>query len=160
MTAPTLARTDADGRASALWRLGLTEGAQQLAATSPSLPDVVTFSATGQGRVRPTDNVDRSAGIVLAPVTVRAATIAVGASHHCRIEGAGGKAKLGQPLDNGHIPVVSTVMLNSETARRQVEANGGNAGKSPDLPLDLPKTTAAMRILHHEAGSAGGLDLR
>lgn len=46
LAAPSRARTDSLGRASAIWRLGGEAGAQTLAATSPALSEAVTFTAT------------------------------------------------------------------------------------------------------------------
>ncbi|MDZ7779468.1 MAG: hypothetical protein U5R14_05930 [Gemmatimonadota bacterium] len=48
MAAPSRARTDSLGRASAIWRLGGEAGDQTLSATSPALPEPVTFTATAQ----------------------------------------------------------------------------------------------------------------
>jgi Regulator of chromosome condensation (RCC1) repeat len=83
MTAPTRTRTDSLGRASALWRLGMTDGMQRLEATSPDLVTGVTFSANALQRVSvdaPSDGPRET-----DPVTVRSQAFAVGGSHVCSI---------------------------------------------------------------------------
>jgi len=81
MTAPTRTRTDSLGQASALWRLGMTDGAQQLEAISADVLAVVAFSATALPRVSADAPVDGPTET--DPVTVQSETYAVGGSHVC-----------------------------------------------------------------------------
>ena len=86
VAAPTRTRTDSLGMASALWRLGMEPGEQQLAASSIELPGAVTFTATAQARpVVTQDGSIIAAGAI--PVRVRPNTFAVGGSHACALQG-------------------------------------------------------------------------
>jgi alpha-tubulin suppressor-like RCC1 family protein len=83
MTAPTRTRTDSLGQASALWRLGMTDGAQRLEATSPELLTGVTFSASALPRV--SVDVPSDGPLETDPVTVTSQAFAVGGSHVCTL---------------------------------------------------------------------------
>lgn len=86
IAAPSRKVTDSMGQASALWRLGMQEGEQVLAATSPGLATEALFRATARPRPEPVQTVDPSTGIETAPVTVRPAGFIIGASHVCRLQ--------------------------------------------------------------------------
>jgi hypothetical protein len=85
LTAPSQTRTDAQGRASALWRLGIQDGPQRLVASSPFLEGEVAFTATGT----PRQTVDRSGPnpVETQPVTVVRSAFAIGGSHTCGLAG-------------------------------------------------------------------------
>jgi alpha-tubulin suppressor-like RCC1 family protein len=84
VTAPTQTRTDPNGRASALWRLGTMVGAHRLSATATDAGASVTFSATGLDQ--PSDG-DEDRPLEATAVTVQARRFVVGGSHVCRIAG-------------------------------------------------------------------------
>jgi hypothetical protein len=87
ITAPSRARTDSLGLASALWRLGEETGAQSLVATSFDLIGDVIFNATATERPRTTTIVDPSTGIESGPVRVGSSRFVIGGSHVCELRG-------------------------------------------------------------------------
>ena len=86
LLAPTQTRTDSLGRASALWRLGVVEGTQTVAATSPLMATEALFSATARPQAAIPTPAGRSTGIDPGPLTIRRTTFVVGGSHVCRLE--------------------------------------------------------------------------
>lgn len=84
VTAPSQARTDSLGQASALWRLGREDGTQRLTASSLGFPGEVTFSATA----RPSTTVDPDdlAPIESGPIVVAPVSFAIGGSHVCQLD--------------------------------------------------------------------------
>lgn len=98
VAAPTRTRTDSLGMASALWRLGMEPGEQQLTVTSIELPSSVTFSARATARPVVTQD-----GSVIAaasiPVRVQPSAYAVGGSHACAL--VGGRAVCRGTNDRG-----------------------------------------------------------
>lgn len=86
VVAPTRTRTDSVGMASALWRLGMEPGQQELTATSIEFPGTVTFTATATAR--PVVAGDGSV-IAAAPIPVRVQPnpFAIGGSHACALSG-------------------------------------------------------------------------
>jgi len=104
MTAPSQTRTDATGRASALWRLGMEDGPQRLVAASPLLGSEVAFNATATAR----ETVDRSGPIPAESqdVTVVPSSYAIGGSHVC--SGTGGLVSCRGGNDRGQSSVRGT----------------------------------------------------
>lgn len=86
MAAPSQVRTDSLGRASALWRLGMEDGTQELAAAVPQLAAEVVFTALATPRTTPAPRDVPSTGIEVGPVSVRPSTLAMGGSHVCELE--------------------------------------------------------------------------
>lgn len=84
-TAPSRARTDSLGQASALWRLGPEAGTQQLSAASTVLGSGVTFSATARGRPRAGDGT--RIPVESGPVNVARRDFVIGGSHVCQLAG-------------------------------------------------------------------------
>jgi alpha-tubulin suppressor-like RCC1 family protein len=97
ITAPTRARTDSLGEASALWRLGPEPGTQQVRAASPALGTSLAFTATARGRPRAGDGTPLP--VEAGPVTVERREFAVGGSHVCRL--AGGRSACRGANDQG-----------------------------------------------------------
>ncbi len=85
VAAPSRTRTDSLGVASALWRLGMASGEQQLTASSIELPTTLTFTATALGR--PTVRPDGTIVADPTPVRVMARAYAIGGSHACALLG-------------------------------------------------------------------------
>lgn len=81
IAAPTRARTDSLGQASALWRLGPEPGTQQLEAASTVLGTSLTFTATARARPRASDGTPLP--VELGPVTVERRDFVIGGSHVC-----------------------------------------------------------------------------
>ena len=85
IAAPSRARTDSLGQASALWRLGPEPGAQQLSAASAILGSGVTFTATARGRLRAGDGTPIP--VESGPVSVERREFVIGGSHVCQLLG-------------------------------------------------------------------------
>jgi hypothetical protein len=85
LAAPSRARTDSLGNASALWRLGPEPGTQTLSAASSVLGSSVSFTATARGRLRAGDGTPLP--IEAGPVTVERRDFVVGGSHVCQLVG-------------------------------------------------------------------------
>jgi hypothetical protein len=99
IAAPTRARTDSLGQASALWRLGPEPGTQRLEATSTALGAAVAFTATARGRPRAIDGTPLP--IEAGPVTVERLDFVIGGSHVCR--SSGGAATCRGANDRGQL---------------------------------------------------------
>jgi alpha-tubulin suppressor-like RCC1 family protein len=85
LVAPQEARTDSLGETSAVWRLGMTLGEQEVAATLPGLDARVVFTASATTPAVPFGADDPSTGIETRPVTVRTSPFVVGGSHVCSL---------------------------------------------------------------------------
>lgn len=86
ITAPSRTRTDSAGIASAIWRLGVLEGEQELTATLTDAQRQVRISATATPPVEnPTPGTTSTDPLEATDVTVRPQRFAVGGSHVCSI---------------------------------------------------------------------------
>ena len=93
LSAPSVARTDSLGQASAIWRLGSAPGRQLLTASAPSMGARVVFTATARGDVQEASEVAAVEGPAAAPgsappATVVARNLAVGGSNVCLLAGS------------------------------------------------------------------------
>lgn len=87
LVAPERLRTDADGTATARWRLGQEAGVHVLTALVPDLATSVTFTATATARPEVVEG--RPVPIEARPVSVVRRDFVIGASHVCAlVEGA------------------------------------------------------------------------
>lgn len=85
IVAPTRARTDSLGMATALWRLGAEAGTQELSAAASQLGTIVTFTANARGRPRIGDV--PATAVESGPITVERRTFVIGGSHICVLSG-------------------------------------------------------------------------
>lgn len=175
VAAPSLRPTDSLGISSALWRLGLAEGAQALVATSSALASEVTFSATATARPTVTQMGPSSTGIETGPVSVRGESFVIGASHICFLSGAvaecrgsndRGQAALGA---TGRFVALATGIFHTCGLDREGTAycwganDGGQLGDATraDRPSPVPvRTELKFSFLtagaSHTCGLAGG----
>ena len=83
--APGRARTDSLGTASAMWRLGIEIGTQELRATVRATGSTVTFRANALGRPTQVEGAVRA--VERGPVTVASRDFVIGGSVVCRLVG-------------------------------------------------------------------------
>ena len=87
IAAPSRTRTDSTGRASAIWRLGVVEGPQELTATLTDAQRQVRISATATPPVdNPRPGTPTNEPLESTSVTVRPQNFAVGSSHVCALD--------------------------------------------------------------------------
>lgn len=87
IAAPSRTRTDSTGRASAIWRLGVVEGPQELTATLTDAQRQVQISATATPPVdNPRPGTPTNEPLESTSVTVRPQNFAVGSSHVCALD--------------------------------------------------------------------------
>jgi len=90
MVAPSRALTDSSGRASAIWRLGITAGPQALVVSADEFTASLTFTATALPAEQTTSAVatpDLDTVSSAAPVSVFARDFAIGGANVCVIRG-------------------------------------------------------------------------
>jgi hypothetical protein len=139
IAAPSRTRTDSLGVASALWRLGLDPGPQQLSAQSFELESAVTFSASASRRpsVAQDGTITAAAG---TPVRVQPRAFVIGGSHACALvagrascRGANDQGQAGPTVGSGFAALATgishTCSLDDEgVAMCWGSNNGGQLG--------------------------------
>jgi len=112
VVAPSQARSDSLGQASALWRLGMEHGEQDLLAFSPDVDGEVSFTA--MATPRDTFEGDAAVASETAPVTVVPNRFAIGGSHVCKLESGRLACRGGD--DRGQARVQSTLTFTAVSA--------------------------------------------
>lgn len=174
--APSRTRTDSVGIASAIWRLGIVEGDQQLTATATDARSQVVFTATAVAAQEETGpRSDVPIPLESSSVTVSPQRFAVGSSHVCAIAGRSlscrGGNERGQTLAAGSGEFVAVTAGSAHTcaldAGGQAQCWGANdrgqlgAGSRTDQPRPTPvrsdlRFSALTAGESHTCGLAGG----
>jgi len=173
IAAPSRARTDSLGQASALWRLGPEPGTQELSAVSTTLGSSLTFRATARDRVVAGDGTP--VPVEAGPVTVERRELVVGASHVCHLvqgsttcRGANDSGQRGSQPFAGFVSLASGIAhvcgLDATGVAMCWGANDGGQlgdGSRTDRPSPVPVRTelrfAALTAGQaHTCGIAGG----
>jgi hypothetical protein len=105
--APARIRTDSLGTASAMWRLGVEIGTQELRATIRGTETGVTFRANALGRPTQIEGAPRQ--LERGPVTVEPRPFVVGGSNVCRLVGGSARCRGGN--DRGQASTTGTAGL-------------------------------------------------
>jgi len=172
--APSRTRTDSLGLASALWRLGMDPGQQELTVSSIELPGTVTFGA--MARSRP---VITQGGSIISPtpvpVRVRPNPFVIGGSHACVLEGGravcrgtNDRGQAGASVGTGFVALATgishTCALDAEGVAVCWGANEGGQlgdGSRTDRTSPVPVSTnlrfeSLTAGTSHTCGIAGG----
>ncbi|MEQ1856710.1 MAG: hypothetical protein ABL963_09575 [Longimicrobiales bacterium] len=173
IAAPTRARTDSLGEASALWRLGPEAGTQQVNAASSALGTSLSFTATARGRPRAGDGTVVS--VEAGPVNVERREFVVGGSHVCELaagvascRGANDRGQRGTEAIPGFRALATGIShmcgLDESGIARCWGANEGGQlgdGSRSDRPSPVPVSTdlrfsSLTAGASHTCGVAGG----
>lgn len=173
MAAPSRARTDSLGIASAFWRLGVEEGSQEVSAAVPTLDRSVRFTATATPR--PTASDGNPLPVEAGPVTVRRQDFAIGGDDVCallggvvRCRGANALSQRGPTEAAGFVAIVSGIShmcgLSADGEALCWGANGGGQlgdGSRTDRSSPTPVRTqlrfsSLTAGVSHTCGLAGG----